>query len=576
MSNASLPSFPIARKLGELLLEAGLIAPAQLERALAESRQSGEPLGKILLKREWVTEEQLGLVLGAQAGTDYVRLAEENLEPEALALLPREFMLRHKAIPLTIRGGVLTVAMVQPNRVDVLDEIALLTGLKPRPLVTTSREFDDAFAGLGDGIAGEVSAAIASMRREAMDDLDAPKAEEAIAIEDQPAVRLLNTILTDAVTRGASDVHLEARERGLRVRFRLDGVMTDATEIPKDLEPLALARLKIMASLDIAERRRPQDGRARFVTNGKPYDLRVNFLPNLWGEKAVVRILRPAMLFGGLDNIGLYPAHMETLRGLIESPYGIVLVTGPTGSGKTTTLYSALYELNTPERNIITVEDPVEYPLEGISQTQTNPKVGMGFAPTLRSMLRQDPDVIMVGEIRDQETLDAAVFAALTGHLVLSTIHTNDAASTATRMMEMGLPGYLLTSAVRGVIGQRLVRRLCPHCREQVQPTPGLPAVLAEGPLWRATGCGRCRDTGFAGRIGLFEALPFTAPLQELINLGAPSYKLRAAAEAEGFASMADDGLAKIRDGLTTPTEVARALGPRWTEGLCRSTSTAR
>lgn len=572
------PRAPRLRKLGELLVDEGLVEPAQVERALTESRQTGEPLGKILLKRGLISEEQLGRVLSAQAGTDYLRIGSWDFDRELIELFPHDFLLRHQVLPMRAQDGVLHVVMVHPNDVDTLDEIRLLTGLKPHPVVTTSKEFDDAFGALLYSLQGQVTEAIASLRQESTETAgsEAQRLADEVAVDDQPIVRLLNSILSDAISRGASDVHLEPRERRMRVRLRIDGVMLDVAEVPKDLEAALLSRLKIMAAMDIAERRRPQDGRSRLAVAGKTYDLRVNLIPSIWGEKGVIRILRPAMLFGGIESLGLAPEAFMQLKTLIEAPHGIVLATGPTGSGKTTSLYSALYELNTPDRNIVTVEDPVEYPLEGITQTQVNPKAGLSFAEALRALLRQDPDVIMVGEIRDEETLHAAVFAALTGHLVLSTIHTNDAASTPTRILEMGLPAYLMASSIRGVVAQRLVRRLCPHCREPFAGGEAYPEILRQAPLYRARGCQRCRQTGFSGRIGLFEIMPMTPMLQELVGEGAPSYRIREAAAHEGMLSMADDALRKVFDGTTTPEEVARALGPTWTEQRCQAFSIER
>ena len=578
MMEPETPRSPKLRKLGELLVEEGLIAPSQVERALQESRQTGEPLGKILLKRGLISEEQLGEALSTQAGTEYLRIGDWSFDRELIDLFPHDFLQRHQVLPMRVKNGVLKVVMVHPNDVDTLDEIRLLTGLKPQAVVTTSKEFDDALAVLLSSLQGQVTEAIATLRQESTETStsDAQRLVDEVAVEDQPIVRILNSILSDAITRGASDVHLEPREKQMRVRLRIDGVMIDVTEVPKDLEAALLSRLKIMANMDIAERRRPQDGRGRLTVAGKSYDLRIGMIPSIWGEKAVIRILRPAMLFGGIESLGLLPETFERLKALIASPHGIILTTGPTGSGKTTSLYSALYELNTSDRNIVTVEDPVEYPLEGITQTQVNPRSGLSFADALRAMLRQDPDVIMVGEIRDQETLQSAVFAALTGHLVLSTIHTNDATSTPTRLLEMGLPAYLMSSAIRGIIAQRLVRKLCPHCREPFTPTEAYPEAVRQGPIYRATGCGRCRQTGFSGRVGLFEIMPMTPAIQELIGQSAPAYRIREAAAREGMLAMADDALRKVHDGITTPEEVARALGPNWTEQRCLDSSTAR
>ena len=578
MIESEVPRGPKLRKLGELLVEEGLIAPTQVERALVESRQTGEPLGKILLKRGLITEEQLGNALSAQAGTEYQRIGSWDFDRELIDLFPHDFLQRRQVLPMRIVDKVLHVVMVHPNDVDTLDEIRLLTGLRPHPVVTTSKEFDDAFGALLYSLQGQVSEAIASLRQEETETSgsETQRLADEVAIDDQPVVRLLNSILADAIARGASDVHMEPREKHLRIRLRIDGAMSDVTQVPKDLEAAIISRLKIMAGMDIAERRRPQDGRSRLAVAGKTYDLRVNLIPSIWGEKGVIRILRPAMLFGGIESLGLSSETFGRLRTLIESPHGIVLATGPTGSGKTTSLYSALYELNTPDRNIVTVEDPVEYPLEGVTQTQVNPKAGLSFADALRSLLRQDPDVIMVGEIRDQETLHAAVFAALTGHLVLSTVHTNDTASTPTRLLEMGLPSYLMASSIRGIIAQRLVRKLCPHCRESYAAGDAYPEALRQAPLYRARGCQRCRETGFSGRIGLFEIMTLTPALQELVGEGAPSYRIRQAAAREGMLAMADDALRKVHDGTTTPEEVARALGPTWIDQRCQASSTGR
>lgn len=578
MESLPLSALPIARRLGELLVEAGLVMAAQIDRAVTEGSQTGEPVGKILVKRGLLTEDQLGKMLGIQAGTEYIKIEDREIDPELLGLFPQDFLLRHKVLPLSVDKSELQVAMVHPNDFDTLDEIRLITGLKPRPFVTTSKEFDDRFTSLMGTGQQEVSDAIASIRKEALQEQTPQQQQrmaDELAVEDQPVVRLLNSILSDSISRNASDIHFDSREKGLRVRFRIDGVMHDSTDIPKDLEAQLISRLKVMGSMDIAERRKPQDGRARYMVAGRQFDLRIHMMPNIWGEKAVVRILRPAMLLGGMGNIGLYPETTAMIRDLIESPHGIVLVTGPTGSGKTTTLYSALYEMNSPDRTLFTVEDPVEFPLEGVSQTQINPKAGFHFADALRALLRQDPDVIMVGEIRDKETLDAAVHAALTGHLVLSTIHTNDSVSTPVRMVEMGLPPYLLTSTVRGIVAQRLVRKLCTYCRVELEPDGAVPEILQGRTLYRGKGCTRCRETGFAGRIGLFEVLPLTNSLQELINGGAPAYRLREAANKEGLKGMADDALRKVLDGTTNHLEVVRALGNHWTDMICQPSSIA-
>lgn len=568
------PSPPKIKRLGELLIEENLINPEQLEKGLNESKKLGEPLGKILLKRGYLSEDQLGKVLSIQAGTAYIKIGNRDFNQSLFELFPKNFLWERRLLPLSLEGRTLKVVMVRPNDFDTLDDIRLITGLRPVVVMTTAKEFEETHRLLFNE-QQQITEALATC----LVVPENPSSQRSLdeSGDDQSVVKLVQSILTDAVTKGASDIHMESREQTMEVRFRIDGSLQRAAEIPKGLESQAVSRVKIISGMDISEKRLPQDGHSRVAVDGKNFDLRINTLPNVWGERVVIRILRPAMLFGGFDSLGLSPYNFKALNNLIQMPHGVALITGPTGSGKTTTLYSALYEMNSPNHNILTIEDPVEYPIEGISQTQVSAKAGLSFAQALRSMLRQDPDIIMVGEIRDKETLDAAIFAALTGHLVLSTIHANDAANTVTRMLEMGLASYLLSSAVGGVVAQRLVKKICPFCiTTKLGAEAGIDIpLLADKKVSQGAGCSRCNQKGYSGRLGIFEILTFTDSIREMVDKEASAHRIRNEAIQQGMETLARDGYNKILAGLTTVQEVNRALGPNWHRELCHSSAIA-
>jgi type IV pilus assembly protein PilB len=564
---------PVPRRIGDVLIEEGYITPQQLEQALSEGRATGAPLGAVLIKLGYIDESHLGKGLAKLHGLKYIETADLELNPEVMRLIPPDFIKRHMVVPLSLDKvhKRLEVIMARPDNLQVLDEIALLTGCRPIPRVSTHKEMvslldkyyssrastEDVMARLEEDLAKNDSFYGDSLTSEL---------EAEMAADDAPVVQLVNSILVEAIESDASDVHIEPQKERLLVRFRIHGILREVKSIPKKMAAAVTSRIKVASGMDIAERRRPQDGRMKLTVGSQEIDMRVNSLAVQYGEKIVIRLLRPNATSGGLEKLGLTPHEVKRINKMIRAPHGIILVTGPTGSGKTTTLYSCLREINSPERNITTIEDPVEYPLAGVNQTQVSHKAGLTFAICLRAILRQDPDVVMVGEIRDEETLEAAIHAALTGHLVFSTLHTNSTAKTVTRLLEMGAPPYLVSSAVIGILAQRLVRRICSKCKVTYQATPeellvlGLkndkPVMLAKG-----EGCNRCQGTGYEGRIGLYEIMNMNREVGELIEAKASTYLIQDAAIKDGMLTLAMDGKRKVLAGLTTVEEITRVLG---------------
>lgn len=540
------------RRLGDLLIAAGMITSDQLEEALREQKRTGERLGRVLVRLGFITEESILEVLEFQLGIPKVVLADYRLEPEVVHLVPEGLARRYQAIPIRLDGNRLLVAMADPLNLLALDDLRLATGKEIIPAIAAEREIEEAITrfwqGAPDAVVGEVAAA-------AVAETAGTTGTEA------PAVRLVNNFIQQAVQMRASDIHIEPQEGEVRVRFRVDGLLRDFTRLPLEMQNSLISRIKIMAGMDIAEKRLPQDGRFQFAAGRRNIDLRVSSLPTVYGEKIVLRLLDQKAMLISLDELGFLPFLKERYENLIRNSYGMLLITGPTGSGKTTTLYATLKLLSSPEKNIITIEDPVEYLLPGINQVRVNPKAGLTFAAGLRAILRQDPDIIMVGEIRDRETADIAVRAATTGHLVFSTLHTNDAAGAVTRLLDMGVEPYLVNSSLLGVVAQRLVRRLCLHCREAYHPEAGslekawLPA---EEKLWRGRGCPRCGYTGFAGRTAIQEILVMNEELRSLVSAKAPAVAIKNAAVAAGMVPLLEDGLEKVRRGITTVGEVLR------------------
>jgi len=545
--------------LGELLIAEGLLAPEQLEHALGEQKRHGGRIGAILKSLGFVSEEGIIRALGRQAGIPHQTLSTIIIDSDVIKLVPELLARRHQAIPLYKKGTTLTLAMVDPLNVFAIDDIARATGLAVQPVVSTEQEVMRAIE-RQYGMTSTIQEAVKNL--ETFEEAGTPVVSAERLAEETPVVKFVSTIITQAVHEGASDIHVEADADALRVRHRVDGVLCEIATAPKGLHSGVLSRLKIMADLDISEKRVPQDGRIQMKVGERDIDLRVSTLPTVHGEKVVMRILDKSQTLIKLPELGFSASLFETVSRLVSRPYGLFLVTGPTGSGKTTTLCAALNTINTIARNIVTIEDPVEYQLKIISQVQVNPKAGVTFASGLRSILRQDPDVIMVGEIRDRETATIAIQAALTGHFVLSTLHTNDAPGAVARLIDIGVEPYLIASALLGVVGQRLVRKICPTCRKP-QPVPSgvFDEVVLKGQpitLMKGAGCSGCRNTGYSGRIGLFEVLTMNEALRDLIVERGSASQMKAAALESGFVPLRQSGLAMAASGTTTLEEVYR------------------
>lgn len=563
-----------AKRIGDILIEEQLITPAQLETALSESRATGVPVGAVLIKLAFVDEETLGKALAKLHGLEYLHINNFSLDPAVVNLLPEAFIKRHLVVPISVdkERKRMEVVMARPDNSRVLDEITLISGYRPVPRVSTHKEI----LFLLDKFYTVRASAEEAMERVAADIMKdeslysagiSSELENEMAAEDAPVVQLVNSILVSAIDIGASDIHVEPQKERLLIRFRTDGILKEFKSIPKKMAGALTSRIKVASGMDIAERRKPQDGRMKINCSGQDFDMRVNCMAVQFGEKIVIRILRPTATTGGLEKLGLTEEEIKRIKPMIKAPCGIILVTGPTGSGKTTTLYSCMRDINKPEVNISTIEDPIEYPLSGINQTQVSHKAGLTFAMCLRALLRQDPDVIMVGEIRDHETLESAIHAALTGHLVLSTLHTNSSAKTITRLLEMGAPAYMVSTAVIGILAQRLVRRVCPKCKVPYKPDAeelqimGLQHIQKEIILHKGAGCDRCENSGYSGRVGLYEIMTLTREIQELVDKGASTFAIQDAAVKQGMFTLAMDGKRKILAGLTTVEEITRVLG---------------
>lgn len=541
-------------RLGEFLLGLGYLTEDQLKAALEEQARTGEFLGQILLKRGYVKEEDLLRALADQQRVALISLEGIQPDPQALRLLDPRLAREKRVLPFKVEGNRLHVAMAHPSDLALLDELRFLTGKEIAPYLAADREILEALDAL---LAEEARPKGEGARRQEAAQVD-------LTLEAMPAVRLAQVLLERAIALSASDLHLDPEETHLQVRARVDGVMQELERLPKDLEGPLATRYKVLAGMDIAEKRRPQDGHFTFTFEGGRYEVRVASVGTLHGEKLTLRIIYPTGVRLGLSELGMLPEELALFQRLLKRPYGILFVTGPTGSGKTTTLYAALDQLYTREKTFITIEDPVEFPLEGVVQIPVQPKVGLTFAEALRSVLRLDPDVILVGEVRDGDTLDTALRAALTGHLVLATLHANDALAAVTRLLEMGAERHLLASTLIGTVAQRLVRRVCPQCArpmplsEEARLFFGEEAPREE---MRGEGCPFCRGTGYRGRIGLYEVY---APDREdlyLLGQGAGEGELRARARAKGHRSLLQVGLPQVRAGVTTGSELLRVLG---------------
>ena len=611
-------------KLGELLLKENMVTPQQLQEALSHQKMNGGKLGKAFVSLGYVRDEEITSLLSRQYGVPSINLDHFEVDPTIIKIIPAETARKYQILPLSRSGATLTIAMADPTNVFAMDDIKFMTGYNVEPVVASETSLEEAIekyygstrsmelrreGGGGGGGGGSMggypqmggtpslkevmegqslsiddmaSVGLSEVDLDAMSDAEADV--ETVSTQDEeidlgkitkdvdaaPVVKLTNVLLIDSLKRGASDIHIEPYEKEFRVRFRIDGILYNVMALPMKLKDPLTSRIKIMAKMDIAEKRLPQDGRIKIKMKvedrSRDLDFRVSCLPTLWGEKIVLRLLDRSKLMLDMTKLGFEPHSLERFKKAIAKPYGIVLVTGPTGSGKTNTLYSAIASLNKPDTNIMTAEDPVEFQLPGINQVQIKDQIGLNFAAVLRSFLRQDPNIILVGEIRDYETAEIAVKAALTGHLVLSTLHTNDAPSTISRLVNMGIEPFLVGTAVNLIQAQRLIRRVCNNCKHEVTDMPSKtlieigvsPEEVGGFKLYKGKGCGTCNGTGYKGRVGLYEVMEISEGIRDLVMVGATSVELKRKALEEGMLTLRLSGIEKIKAGITTIEEVLR------------------
>jgi len=566
-------------RIADALVEDGLLSASQVEELLEQQKKEGARLVKLIVDKAYVSEQDLAVSMGRVLNVLPINIARVNIPPEIFELLPRDTAHNHKVIPVSRLDNKLFLAMADPLNVLAIDDVKRLTRLEITPLIASEKAIIEKLNALDAAKSGSMEDIIQDAQKKTDEEADADSIETvretleevnldklAASSEEAPVIKLANLIIVQAIKDRASDVHLEPFERSMRLRYRVDGVLLDATPPPKQLQLALASRFKIMSSLDIAERRLPQDGRMRVKVSGKDYDLRVSVLPTVHGEKIVLRILDKSNLTASIDKLGLDPDTFRQVKAAIDAPHGLILVTGPTGSGKTTTLYSALNELNSPQWNIVTVEDPVEFQVPGINQVPTKKEIGLSFANALRSILRQDPDIIMIGEIRDTETAEIAIEAALTGHQVLSTLHCNDAPGAIARLDDMGIAPFLISSSVILACAQRLMRRVCSHCREPVTYPPkmyedlSIDASVFNGvQLYRGRGCERCKKSGYAGRFAIIEAMTITDQIRKLIIARASSREMAKVAISQGMRTLRMVGLDRAREGVTTLEQVLLA-----------------
>ncbi len=562
----SIKSF--GERIADVLIEDGLLLPAQLEEVMEIQKKQGGRLLKLLTDRNFVTEQDMVISMGRCLDTAPINLSKVRVPEEVLDLVPKEMARAYKLAPICRLGSKLFVAMADPLNVLALDDLRQRTKLEIVPMITTERSVMEALSGVNSaGQAMETmlkEAATATTDTEIVqqkrEDIDLDRL--AHQSEDAPVIKIVNLILVQALKEKASDIHIEPFEKSLKLRYRVDGALIEASSPPKSLQLPIASRIKILAGLDIAERRLPQDGRFRIRVSGKEVDLRISVLPTVHGEKIVIRLLDKSALSGSIEQLGMDESTLTQFKRAIDAPHGMILVTGPTGSGKTTTLYTVLQELNNPDYNIVTVEDPIEYQLAGVNQVAVKSDIGLDFAGALRSILRQDPDIVMIGEIRDNETADIAVKAALTGHQVLSTLHTNDAAGAITRLDDMGIEPFLISTSILLTCAQRLVRRVCPNCREEFQPEAEMLEKMGLDPsdtvFFRGAGCDRCKRRGYLGRVAILEVLTVSEAIRRLIIKRASAAVIKNQAIAEGMRTLRMVGIDKAREGVTTLEEICR------------------
>lgn len=570
--------FPAAKKrIGDLLCSAGLITEDDLQRAIAEQKRTGKRMGVTLVELNIVTEFDIANTLASQLGIRYISLETSAIEPEAVALVPENLARKYLCVPMRINKRDLSVAMVDPLDYECIKDIAFKTGLEVIPLISTRKEIlkaiDQHYS--SEDSVERIVEETADIFKDSYIEIVPVVSQAEVAPSDDlknkgqraPIIRLFNLIFLRAMKARASDVHIDAQRNKLSIRFRVDGILKEAMSLPKWVQGALVSRVKILASLDISERRLPQDGAIRVRLDHHDIDLRISTLPTHYGEKVVIRILDQSTAPASLENLGLSQRDLQKVVSFIQKRQGILLVTGPTGSGKTSTLYSFINKIRSEEINIMTVEDPIEYNIEGLNQIQVKPDIGLTFASCLRSILRQDPNVILVGEIRDLETAEIAFRAAMTGHFVVSTIHTNDSIATIVRLLDMGIPKYIISTSLVGIVAQRLVRVICPKCKEEAPlfkegvqrlAKDARPAGVSRS--YRGKGCGHCSGTGFFGRTGIFEVLPLDSKIREIIASGGTEEEIRMAVEGQAVTAMGEDGLAKVQQGITTLEEVLRVI----------------
>ena len=564
-------NFVSRRKLGELLIESGLLTVDKLRDALEVQKREGKRLGEVLIQMRIISQEEMAFALAMQLKIPFIDLRDHTIENDVIDSIPEEVCQKFVCIPVAVKNNILDVTMADPLNLNMMKDLQFITGYNIQPAISTQSQIIDRLQKYH-----HPEKSIADVADEFVEDHSVmellPEEEQNIEeedlelLKDSPFVKMVDLVIRNAIKQGASDIHIEAQENQVRVRNRIDGVLQDSIKLPKWTQPIIISRIKVLAGLNIAERRLPQDGRIKVKAKNMSVDLRVSTLPTYYGEKAVIRILNKEVASLELKQLGFGEKNLEMLRNFIRRPQGMVLITGPTGSGKTSSLYGCMQEITSEEVNIITVEDPVEYELAGINQVQINEKVGLTFPFVLRSILRQDPNVIMLGEIRDEETAEIAVQSAMTGHLVLSTLHTNDAPAAITRLLDIGIPPYLIASSVIGVVAQRLVRTICPECKEEYLPTRDSLARLnldqddLPFKFYRGAGCKNCNNIGFQGRTVLDEIMVMGPKIRELIQSSATGDTLREAAMAMGMATLGISGMKKIEMGMTTIEEVLKAV----------------
>jgi type IV pilus assembly protein PilB len=572
------PVKSFGERIADALVEDGLLSPKQIEELVEQQKQGGTRLLKLILEKAYVSEQDMAVCMGRVLNTPPINLSRVTISMELADLLPREVAQNHKVVAVSRLDNKLFLAMADPLNVLALDDVKRITKLEVTPLIASEKAIVEKLNHIDAQRSGSMEDIIEDAKKKQIADADDDDSnieiskeslEEvnldqlAASSEEAPVIKLANLILVQAIKDRASDIHIEPYEKGMKLRYRVDGVLADATPPPKQMQLALASRFKIMSSLDIAERRLPQDGRMRLRVGGKDYDLRVSILPTVHGEKIVCRVLDKGNLSASLDKLGLDPDTFQQVKSAVDAPHGLILVTGPTGSGKTTTLYSALNELNSPVYNIVTVEDPVEFQIPGINQVPVKKEIGLSFASALRSILRQDPDIIMIGEIRDTETAEIAVEAALTGHQVLSTMHCNDAPGAVARMDDMGIAPFLISSSVILACAQRLMRRICSHCKEPVNYPEKMyhdlnidPAVFEGVTFYRGRGCDRCKNSGYAGRLAIIEAMTITDEIRKLIISRANTRELSKVAIGQGMKTLRMTALDRVRDGVSTLEQV--------------------